>query len=480
MAGLLDVFNSPEGQQALGLLAAAGPRADGAGFGQRLMEGLGNADAWRMRQAKMQQEAVASQMQQMQLENMKRANADQEAQRAILREAYGNGMPQSSIGAKEQISQGPSENAQSAINPSTPSSGNIVHQTAQLQTQSNADVPQKIDQFTRYRAIADKLAGGGQPEAAQKFYDIAEKFRPKFSTTPQQMLVNGQLRNVLVGEDGTVKTLDGFDVKPDMVNVNLGGKDVWVNKNTVQNEQTMERTQSPDSKASNAVAWANQNLANQKFKYEQQQGNKPQWIESLGGFADPRTQRVMPARDASGNVVEGNGPKMTEDQAKATGWLVQAENAFKNMQTSRKSTPGAESPGLNDAIAGIPSFGMAAGAANLMRGSDRQKYMQAASSLSEALLRAATGAGVNKDEAAQKVKELTPQFGDSPETIKQKEASIPLYIESLKVRSGPGAKKVSTIMSNPAGNDTSDPLGLRKTMPAQGIQREDPLGLFSR
>jgi hypothetical protein len=49
-----------------------------------------------------------------------------------------------------------------------------------------------------------------------------------------------------------------------------------------------------------------------------------------------------------------------------------------------------------------------------MRGADRQKFMQGSSSLSEALLRAATGAGVNKDEAAQKIQELTPVFWGRP------------------------------------------------------------------
>jgi hypothetical protein len=38
--GLLDMFNSDEGRLGIGLLSAAGPRADGAGFGQRLQEAM--------------------------------------------------------------------------------------------------------------------------------------------------------------------------------------------------------------------------------------------------------------------------------------------------------------------------------------------------------------------------------------------------------------------------------------------------------
>jgi hypothetical protein len=40
-------------------------------------------------------------------------------------------------------------------------------------------------------------------------------------------------------------------------------------------------------------------------------------------------------------------------------------------------------------------------------------------------------------------------WGDTDENIKQKMDSIPLYIESLKVRSGPGAAKAATVLQKP-------------------------------
>lgn len=72
MPGLLDLFDSPGAQVGLGLLAAGGPRSDGAGFGQRLMEGLnaGQAmgDAAMKRKMAMLQEQRAQQMFDMQKE----------------------------------------------------------------------------------------------------------------------------------------------------------------------------------------------------------------------------------------------------------------------------------------------------------------------------------------------------------------------------------------------------------------------------
>ena len=50
MPGFLDIFDTYEGQQGLGLLAAAGARSDGASFGQRLQEGLGAANKWKAQQ----------------------------------------------------------------------------------------------------------------------------------------------------------------------------------------------------------------------------------------------------------------------------------------------------------------------------------------------------------------------------------------------------------------------------------------------
>ena len=154
----------------------------------------------------------------------------------------------------------------------------------------------------------------------------------------------------------------------------------------------------------------------------------------------------------------GKAGAATEDERKAAGWFAQADNAWSNMQsamggvdpkTGQFRSEDVARPGVADAIAAVPSFGLGEVVGNTLRSPERQKFIQASSSLSEAILRAATGAGVNKDEALQKVRELTPVFGEAPETTKQKMDSIPMYLNSLKQRAGramsapqPGASKV--------------------------------------
>jgi len=153
-----------------------------------------------------------------------------------------------------------------------------------------------------------------------------------------------------------------------------------------------------------------------------------------------RTVVANVVTDANRAPLPGKDGSMTEDQGKAAGWLVQATNAFANMSNVIKADPSAMAPGAADVVAGIPGL---SGVGNAMRSEGRQKFNQSASSLSEALLRAATGAGVNRDEAAQKIQELTPVWGEKPGTTQQKLDAIPLYIESLKARAGRAGTKAA-------------------------------------
>ena len=76
------------------------------------------------------------------------------------------------------------------------------------------------------------------------------------------------------------------------------------------------------------------------------------------------------------------------------------------------------------------------GVANVVRSGGSTDVLHGARSLAEAALRAATGAGVNYEEARQKVEEITPVYGDKPAVIKQKLDSVKVYLDSLKSRAG--------------------------------------------
>lgn len=162
-----------------------------------------------------------------------------------------------------------------------------------------------------------------------------------------------------------------------------------------------------------------------------------------GGPADPANKSTGPA---------------SEDERKAGAWFAQADNARRNMETVIKTAPGAAYPSVAERAAGfIPGVG--ADIANSLRPENRQKFVQAAESMSEALLRAATGAGVTKDETNQKLRELIPQLGDKPGTVQQKLAAYDVYMNALKTRAGRALPTGGSPTPAPAQDD---PLGLRR------------------
>lgn len=209
---------------------------------------------------------------------------------------------------------------------------------------------------------------------------------------------------------------------------------------------TIGKVTTPGEDLSAATTMRGQNMTDSRER-TLSQGQVTYQQDQDGNFVALPT-RAVPGQLIKGTMVAAPGAglqpmqgksNMTEDQGKATGWLIQANNAWGNMQRVMGGNPSAASPGVGDAINKIPLVG---GLGNYVKGADRQQFSQAASSLSEALLRAATGAGINAQEADQKIKEITPQFGDSDAVIAQKMKAIPLYLQSLQMRAGPGARKV--------------------------------------
>jgi hypothetical protein len=282
MAGLLDLFDNPDAQIGLGLLAAAAPRADAAGFGQRLMEGVNSAQGMRdaitkrqLAQMQMQQAGLINQKTKLELANEQRQFDDAQKTREVLQGIYsGSGLPQSPI-PSAPLGQGAGlpADVQAGLPPEmrTPVIGAMpgAQQTSTVASPvTSGSVPSKINMFERYRGIGDTLASKGLVDPAKQYYDMAEKFRPKYNTTPQQMMVGGKLVNVLVSEDGTAKTLDGFEVKPDMIEQSDNQRKWWVNKNDPTQLKPIQVQMSPAEADASKRGWSEQNLQRQRMGYE--------------------------------------------------------------------------------------------------------------------------------------------------------------------------------------------------------------------
>lgn len=290
------------------------------------------------------------------------------------------------------------------------------------QETSAAKRTQAIQDMTSFETPADALASL-QHHAQQGSIDPqqAQLMAKNIPTDPAQFAQwqMGMLRKLMAPKDQVALTT------PD-ANAQLSAQ--TSRSNNAANVGATVRGQD----MSQGTAIRGQNLADSRSREANANGKVPTGYRANadgslsfipGGPADPAAKASGPA---------------TEDERKAAGWVSQAENAYKNMlgvmfEKDGKTLSKSTSPGTLENSAQSLGLGQAA---NWLRSPDRQKFVQGSSSLSEALLRAATGAGVNKDEAKQKIEELTPVYGDSDAVREQKLAAIPVFIESLKQRAG--------------------------------------------
>jgi hypothetical protein len=318
MAGLLDLFNSDDGRLGLSLLAAAGPSATPMGFGQRLQGAMGSFDDYKKDKVRTQLADMQMQTGLLGLTKAKQEAADDEASREVMRNFYaGSGLP----GLRPQGG-GPT----GAVNAGLPADMRIsaMPATPGFQQPAAGGVTPKVDLYAQYKGLSAQFASAGLGKQAQQYAELAEKYRPKYNTTPQQMVVGGKLMNVLVGEDGSMKTLDGYEVKPDMVEQDLGGVKQWVNKNALMPGQTFAKTLTPGEVASNSLGWANnratlrgQDLTDARARDTLQQGKTqllndpnqgPMLVNKATGVAVPVTSAdgTRVPSDASAKQLKGS------------------------------------------------------------------------------------------------------------------------------------------------------------------------------
>lgn len=270
-----------------------------------------------------------------------------------------------------------------------------------IRTISMQDGLERVGQLTtlaealNQRGILDKLQSG-QAKAGSAPKDFLEAF---YAT-------GGQKPVAKKADIGHFEDFGGYKVHylPD-------GREVRINK-------TATPTQSHDTGGETGAQLRNLNAALQSGVITQEEFTQRRRDLALG--------------TDKGGKGAGNA---SEDERKAAGWLSQARFAFDNMSDALKSDKTADRPGVvQEMVGSIPKVGAAL--KNAITGEARQKYEQASSSFAEAALRAATGAGVTKDEALQKIRELTPQIGDTEGNRKQKREALEVYLQSLESRAG--------------------------------------------
>jgi hypothetical protein len=327
----------------------------------------------------------------------------------------------------------------------------------------------------QYQRIADIYTAAGKSEDAKRYQDIAKELNPRAEITGQPIEVTDSKGNpILVQQykDGTVKTMQGFGPKRDVVLQNLGGQTVAIDKSKLKGNEQFTQTMTPGEVASNIIAQgnlavnrANLGVAQGGLALRQQEFNRGgfQLKEGPDGLSYVPTAPggpTIPVMTAAGTPFEGAGAKPTEDQSKSAGFafrMKQSTNIFNQPALDRSGQPIIDpktdkpvtleqafgQPGKYQSIMrSIPSAGLTTGLANLSESTGSQQYRQAQQNWVTANLRPESGAVIGVDEMDKEIIKYFPQTSDSQKTIEQKARARRDTELAMTVRAGPAYKQM--------------------------------------
>jgi hypothetical protein len=281
--GLLDGFSdfikTPEGQ---GLLSAGFAGLAGAQRGAPInsigraglagLQGYGNAMDRQQQTSEAEQMKKYRDMQQQQMQMQIEAAKKKAAQD----EAFQSGIGQ-------------------FIKPGQPALAPLMGDTSSgiLPSAGRAAVAPSIDQ----QGLGMFMAQNGKLEDGLKLLQPKDK---KFSTAPQY---DQSGRAFILAEDGTMRYLDGVKARDKLVETDLGGTKGFRTEYSPTLVGQLPKSQSPDSKATNQVAWANFGLSKDRLSFDKAggaDGNKPklvgdQWVTAPSDMKSGEVRAAMPS-----------------------------------------------------------------------------------------------------------------------------------------------------------------------------------------
>ena len=283
-------------------------------------------------------------------------------------------------------------------------------------------------------------------------------------------------------KDGSVKTIEGFGVPREMVQMNLNNKIVWVDKNRIPANAEYLTGLSPAEAERLRLDRAQLGIALDRLQLSKAEFDRGQYdrVETADGFAYvPKVPGfpVIPIAGAGGEQLTGKGAS-TEDQAKSAGFSLrmnQAKQIFNQplvdpvtnqpivdangKQLTLENVFGTPSR-TQSILRSIPSAGVTTGFANIIESAGRQQYRQAQENWVTANLRAESGAVIGTDEMEKEIQKYFPQTNDKPQTIAQKADARRSAELAMQVRGGPALKAIQKAQqaTQPSAGLTWDPV----------------------
>ena len=373
-------------------------------------------------------------------------------------------------------------------------------------TMARADLAASIPQPSagelkagQYQQIADIYAAQGKSEDAKRFQEMAEKLNPRAEITGQPFEVTDPKGNAILVQqykDGTVKTMQGYGPKRDVVLQSLGGQTIAIDKSKLKGNESFAQTMTPAEIANLQVARGNLAVAQGGLGLRQQEFNRGgyQLKEGPDGLSYVPTAPggpTIPVMTAAGTPFEGAGSKPTEDQSKSAGFafrMKQSTNIFNQPAVDKTGEPILDpktgkpvtleqaygQPGKYQAIMrAIPSAGLTTGLANVSEDVGRQQYRQAQENWVTANLRPESGAVIGVEEMEKEITKYFPQTNDAPKTIEQKARARRDTELAMTVRAGPAYKQIEKQLAAQNAPVAARPTGVPRLVrdPATGIFR---------
>jgi hypothetical protein len=351
----------------------------------------------------------------------------------------------------------------------------------------------------QYQQIADIYASQGKSEDAKRYQEMAEKLNPRAEITGQPFEVTDPKGNAILVQqykDGTVKTMQGYGPKRDVVLQSLGGQTIAIDKSKLKGNESFAQTMTPSEIANLGIARANLGVAQAGLGLRQQEFARGayQLKETPEGMAYVPTAPggvAMPVMTATGTQLEGAGSKPTEDQSKSAGFafrMKQSTQIFNQPALDKSGNPIIDpntnkpvtleelygKPGRYQAIMrAIPSAGLTTGIANVSEDVGRQQYRQGQENWVTANLRPESGAVIGVDEMEKEITKYFPQANDKPETIAQKQRARRDTELAMTVRAGPAYKQIEKQLAAQNAPVAAKPTGVPRLVkdPATGIFR---------
>lgn len=347
---------------------------------------------------------------------------------------------------------------------------------AQRKQQALPGLLQGLSQGAGIDAAA-ALAAGYAPDEVSKMAALRNVNKDKVARTVKGIGADGREYEYQVDEFGN-KVGEGLAQFRAPLMQNLGDKTVALDPYTLDVLKAFAQGMSPESRASNALGWANNALAQQRLAMDASKSAGDGYVfnAQLGGYVPkvPGGGDFIPLTGAA----ESEKP-LTESQSKSLLFGSRMDEANRIIDEAEKY--GVERPSaIKGAAEALPFVGGALGAlvnASPIVSRQEQKLEQAQRDFINAVLRKESGAVIGADEFENARKQYFPAFGDSEAVIQQKKANRELATKLLMQEGGavakdgfqqPKDKSPSKIINElPAANSSNRGQRIRDTQTGQ-------------